>query len=48
MKVLKKNLVLNTKLDSEFKNMAYYNTTFGQMDSDVWAKIYVQSPRIAS
>ena len=41
MKIIKKFLVLNTKLDSEFKNMAYYNTTFGQMDSDAWAKIYV-------
>ena len=41
MKLIKKFLVLNTKLDSEFKNMAYYNTTFGQMDSDAWAKIYV-------
>ena len=29
------------KANSEFKNMAYYNTTFGQMDSDAWAKIYV-------
>ena len=41
MKIIKKKLVLNTKLDSEFKNMAYYNTTFGQMDSDALAKIYV-------
>ena len=41
MKIIKNFLVLNTKLDSEFKNMAYYNTTFGQMDSDAWAKIYV-------
>ena len=41
MKIIKKFLVLNTKLDSEFKNMAYYNTTFGQMDSDALAKIYV-------
>ena len=41
MKIIKKSLVLNTKIDSEFKNMAYYNTTFGQMDSDAWAKIYV-------
>ena len=41
MKIIKKFLVLNTNLDSEFKNMAYYNTTFGQMDSDAWAKIYV-------
>ena len=41
MKIIKKFLVLNTKLDSEFKNTAYYNTTFGQMDSDAWAKIYV-------
>ena len=39
MKIIKK--FLNTNLDSEFKNMPYYNTTFGQMDSDAWAKIYV-------
>ena len=34
-------MVLKTKLDSEFKNIIYYNTTFGQMDNDAWAKIYV-------
>ena len=47
MKIIKKFLALNTKLDSEFKNMAYYSTTFGQMDSDAWANIYVLAPLLA-
>ena len=32
MKIITRSLVLN---------MAYYNTIFGQMDSDAWAKIYI-------
>ena len=35
MKIIKNFFVLNTKLDSELKNTANHNTTFGQMDSDV-------------
>ena len=34
-------MVLNTKYDNEFKNMAYYNSTFGQIDSDAWEQVYL-------
>ena len=39
MKIIKK-LVFNTKHDSKFKSMVYYNVSFGQMDSDPWTKIF--------
>ena len=41
IKIIIKKLVLSTKHDTKFKNMAYYNITFGHMDSVAWAKIYL-------